>query len=68
MVLYTDGITEAMNNRMEMFDEDRLGQLICQNGHTKSVDLREQIIRSVQTFTDGIPQQDDMTLIVMRVN
>ena len=66
-VLYTDGISEAMNVDSELFGESRLGQLVEEHGHLDSLELRERIIREVQAFVGTADQHDDMTMILLKI-
>jgi len=67
LLFFTDGISEAMNNQEDCFGETRLGQLVAEHGHMPSDQLRERILREVDTFVDGAPQHDDMTMILVRI-
>ncbi len=67
LVLYTDGITEAINDRNELFGMERLVQTIRSNGTLSSKDLIEKIQDDVMRFADGQPQFDDITLMVLKV-
>ena len=66
-VLYTDGITEAMNHEGECFGDARLASLIGQHSDLPAEELRERILREIDAFTDSALQQDDMTMVVLRV-
>ena len=66
-LLYTDGITEAMNPDGEYFGEQRLGSIIQQQAHLPFEELRERILRDVGMFVAGAPQQDDMTMLLLKV-
>jgi serine phosphatase RsbU (regulator of sigma subunit) len=66
-VLYTDGITEAMNHEGECFGDARLASLIGQHADLPADELRERILREIDAFTDSALQQDDMTMVVLRV-
>jgi sigma-B regulation protein RsbU (phosphoserine phosphatase) len=66
-VLFTDGISEAMNPQADCFGEGRLGQLVEEHGHLSSEELRERILREIQTFVGGADQHDDMTMILLKV-
>jgi serine phosphatase RsbU (regulator of sigma subunit) len=66
-VFFTDGISEAMNDADEWFGEDRLSSLVEVHAALPSEELRERILREVESFVSGAPQHDDMTLIVMKV-
>ena len=52
-VLFTDGITEAMNPAGDCFGEQRLGALIQQQAHLPFEELRERILREVSAFVGG---------------
>jgi phosphoserine phosphatase RsbU/P len=67
MVFYTDGITEAVNDREEMYDLPRLIETIRKNSNGSSQELADEIIRSVFSFSGTTPQFDDITLMVVRV-
>jgi sigma-B regulation protein RsbU (phosphoserine phosphatase) len=65
LVLYTDGITEARGTSMEMFELQRLDEvLLAENGPPQ--DVVRQIIRSVEQFTQHAPAGDDRTLLLVR--
>ncbi len=67
LVLYTDGITEAQNDKEEMFDVPRLIETIRNNRNSSSQVIADEIIRSVFSFSDTQPQFDDITLMVVKV-
>ncbi|HEY6361005.1 MAG TPA: SpoIIE family protein phosphatase [Vicinamibacterales bacterium] len=67
LVLFTDGITEAMNPAGECFGEQRLGALIQQQAHLPFEELRERILREVNGFVGSAAQQDDMTMLLLKV-
>ncbi|MGH9146582.1 MAG: PP2C family protein-serine/threonine phosphatase, partial [Vicinamibacterales bacterium] len=66
-VLFTDGISEAMNAQSDCFGEGRLGQLVEEHSHLSSEELRERILREIQTFVGAADQHDDMTMILLKV-
>lgn len=68
MVLYTDGITEAVNDREEMFDLPRLIEVIRNNSSSSSKEIADEIIRSVFSFSGTQPQFDDITLMVVKTS
>jgi serine phosphatase RsbU (regulator of sigma subunit) len=67
LVLFTDGISEAMNPESDMFGESRLVQLVAEHGHLPVEELRERILREIEAFRAGAPQHDDMTMILLKV-
>jgi serine phosphatase RsbU (regulator of sigma subunit) len=66
-VFFTDGMSEAMNPGDECFGETRLGELIQQNGHLSSEELRERILGEIRTFVGTASQHDDMTMLLLKV-
>jgi sigma-B regulation protein RsbU (phosphoserine phosphatase) len=67
IVFYTDGITEAMNAQSDLFGEGRLGRIVEEHGHLDSGELRERILREIESFVGGADQHDDMTMILLKV-
>ena len=67
IVLYTDGITEAMNAESDLFGDSRLSRIVEEHGHLESGELRERILREIEAFVGAANQHDDMTMILMKV-
>jgi sigma-B regulation protein RsbU (phosphoserine phosphatase) len=67
IVLYTDGVTEAINETDEMFETDRLKETIRAHHSSPADTIADQIIREVFAFSGTQPQFDDITLMVVRV-
>jgi phosphoserine phosphatase RsbU/P len=66
-LLFTDGISEAMNDADDCFGETRLGDIVREHAHLPSDELRERILREISSFVGDAPQHDDMTMILLRV-
>ncbi len=66
LLLYTDGITEAMNAKNEEFGEERLIATLKANKDKNVYDIRKAIIQEVQKFSARKAQDDDMTLLVCK--
>jgi phosphoserine phosphatase RsbU/P len=66
LVVFSDGVTEAMNTAGDEFGEERL--LPCLNEHRGSTPekLRDRILASVRTFAASAAQNDDLTALVLR--
>ena len=64
LLIYSDGLTEATGPREELFGEDRLLQLIREEGDAGATGLREKILGAVEEFTRGEEQSDDITLVI----
>ena len=68
VVLYTDGISEAMNRHGELYGDQRLYELV--RGVPDQLgarDVADRIFGSLREFLDGEEARDDMTLMVVRV-
>ncbi len=67
LLLFTDGITEAMNSRLEEYGEERLVQLLSERASALTV---EELVRLVTqeaiAFAEGAPASDDMTVLGVR--
>lgn len=67
LVLYTDGITEAMDPQGEEFGRERLAELVRQGSGWTAQELVWNVRQRLQEFTQGQPLADDTTLIVGKV-
>jgi serine phosphatase RsbU (regulator of sigma subunit) len=67
-MLFTDGISEAMSPTDEYFGEGRLGGLIEEHRHLPFEELRERILREIRAFVGTASQQDDMTMLLLKVD
>ena len=66
LLLYTDGITEAMNSRRQLFGEERLLKVIREYGHLRVKPFIEKVKLELYSFTEGQPQYDDITLVAIK--
>jgi sigma-B regulation protein RsbU (phosphoserine phosphatase) len=66
VVIGTDGIWEAVSPGGEMFGKDRLKTLIREHANDDAPTLIRAVDRAVTVFRDNAPQNDDMTLAVVR--
>lgn len=66
LVLYTDGITEAINNDEEDFGEERLERLVAENAVLSAQQLTDLILDAVTDFAEEQNLFDDATLIVLK--
>lgn len=66
LVLFSDGITEAMDPEETEFGSSRLKEIL--NGHVNSPveELQRVILSAVETFTRGARQADDLTLLLVK--
>jgi serine phosphatase RsbU (regulator of sigma subunit) len=67
IIMFTDGISEAMNARSEEFTEKRIEDVIREMSGASAEEMKDRIITKVREFSKGVPQSDDITLIVIKV-
>jgi transposase len=66
LVIYTDGITEAMNTRKDQYGEARLIQVIKENAHLTPAEFVNALNESIAQFTQGAEQNDDITVVAIK--
>ncbi|MCG6551459.1 MAG: serine/threonine-protein phosphatase, partial [Candidatus Magnetominusculus sp. LBB02] len=59
----TDGVTEAMDRQNRLFDEDRLEAVLRENHGRASREMTENVISTLEQFTAGADQSDDITVL-----
>ncbi|MBN2325209.1 MAG: SpoIIE family protein phosphatase [Spirochaetes bacterium] len=67
LFIYTDGITEAMNEKREQFGEQRLIDFIYKYHHLPSSEFKLKLNDEIGAFTKGYPQNDDITFVVVKL-
>lgn len=68
IVAYTDGVTEAENDFLELYGEDRLMEIVKQlEAGMDEKAVVKHIYQSVKAFSAGHPQNDDITLMSLKV-
>lgn len=66
VVLYTDGVPEAMNPQAEEYGQKRFEQVVRNCASEGPRVIIDAVLRDIGQFTRGIPQHDDITLVVLR--
>jgi len=66
LVLFSDGVTEAMDPEEAMYGTERLLELLNGQEESPLADLQKNILESVENFTRGARQADDVTLLLVR--
>lgn len=67
-VLYTDGVTEAANKKGVMFEQQKLIEVVEKNKDKSVQDILSAIEHDVKRFAPEFSKQDDLTVIVIKVN
>lgn len=66
LLAYTDGITEAKNLNDEEYGEEKLISVVIRNSHLKAYEIAEKIFSDNMIFSQGLPQYDDKTLLLVK--
>ncbi len=67
IVLFTDGISEAMNVADEEWDEERLMASVRACWRRPAIEMIDCLMRDADAFVAGAPQHDDMTIMIVKV-
>ena len=67
LVAYTDGVTEAANASGELWGLESIEKLLRSCSQKAPKEIVECILAELSDFTNGEPQRDDVTLVVMKV-
>jgi sigma-B regulation protein RsbU (phosphoserine phosphatase) len=68
LFLYTDGVTEALNSKNELFSDERL---LAEMGSSMAKDVEGitlEIRTKIREYTDSAPQSDDIAMMMIRFN
>ena len=65
-LFYTDGITEAMNEKQQQLGEDAIVDLLKTKGHLSAESIQHAILTKVEKFRGPAEQHDDVTMIVVK--
>ena len=66
LCVYTDGVTEAVNDRDEEFGLDRLSEIVTAGRRRPVRELCDDVLAAVADFARDMPQYDDQTLLLLR--
>jgi len=66
LVIYSDGITESVNEREEEFEEERLIEVVKNNAGRSASGIRDRIDEALSRFVGTTAPVDDMTLMIIK--
>lgn len=66
LVMYTDGVTEAMNPAFEELGEERLDRILSGLADKSSQEIVEAVKTGIADFVNGAEQSDDITMLVLK--
>jgi sigma-B regulation protein RsbU (phosphoserine phosphatase) len=68
LVIFTDGVIEALNEREEEYGEPRLLEVLCAGAASTPDELLRRLLSDVDTFVGATPQHDDITCMLVKIS
>ena len=68
IILFTDGVTEAMNKNNVEYSDERLEELSIKNGDLSADSILKEILKDLELHTDGAEQSDDVTSLILKIS
>jgi sigma-B regulation protein RsbU (phosphoserine phosphatase) len=66
LILYTDGVTEAMNAASEVYSDEKLLETIMRSENKTAEGLVREIVQSVHAYAGVESQSDDITILALK--
>ncbi|MBS1514200.1 MAG: SpoIIE family protein phosphatase [Bacteroidetes bacterium] len=66
-VFYTDGLTEAFNEKKELYSQARLSSVLSENMNKSAVEITDACLDDLKQFRGAAEQNDDITLLVVKI-
>jgi phosphoserine phosphatase RsbU/P len=66
LVMYTDGVSEAMNQNEDQFTEEKLEEILKESTQLSAKEIIKKVQQALERHTKGTPQSDDITLVVLK--
>jgi phosphoserine phosphatase RsbU/P len=66
LVVFSDGVAEALNPDGREFSDDQLLSCVQASRGLSAAGLLKRILATVDEFSAGVPQRDDLTVLVLR--
>ena len=67
LLLMSDGFPELFNEKKEMLDYPQVKQIFAETAHAQPEDILSHLKRSIEKWSNGRPQNDDITFIILKV-
>jgi serine phosphatase RsbU (regulator of sigma subunit) len=68
LVLFTDGVNEYENKSGEQYGKKHLAEVLKTMGTSSAKRILNAILSDINSFSQGVPQQDDITILVIKRN
>jgi sigma-B regulation protein RsbU (phosphoserine phosphatase) len=66
LIMYSDGITEAMDEEGQEYSEEKLLALCNEFSYLSADEIKKRIVSAVHSHARNVPQSDDMTLLILK--
>jgi sigma-B regulation protein RsbU (phosphoserine phosphatase) len=66
LIIYSDGISDAVNEFDQPFGEERLRECVTRNAGMSAADIMARLVEAVKAHEGGTPRIDDLTLVVIK--
>jgi PAS domain S-box-containing protein len=66
LLLFTDGVTEAVDRQLRMFGDERLTAIVRESANLPAAEILDRILDAVKEFSEGEPQFDDITMMAIK--
>ncbi len=66
LILYSDGVTEAINPKGDFYGSDRLSSVLSENFHLSADRIAKAINEDIEAFRENEAISDDLSLIVLK--
>jgi sigma-B regulation protein RsbU (phosphoserine phosphatase) len=66
LLLFTDGVTDAIDETGELFSDDRLHACFGARADRPASEMVASLVEAVNGFAAGVPQEDDITILALR--
>ncbi len=66
LIIYTDGVTEALNENMEQYGEDRLKEILMKNNRKNATEIKQALLSDIKKFAGTASQSDDITFVLLK--
>jgi serine phosphatase RsbU (regulator of sigma subunit) len=66
IILYTDGVTEALNSQNQMFELNHLIGIVEKYGHLSAQKICDSLLEELKKFMGSAPQYDDITIVAIK--
>jgi sigma-B regulation protein RsbU (phosphoserine phosphatase) len=68
LLIGTDGIWETQNKKGEKFGKERLKAIVQQHNGSSSQEMAQAVITTLECYRENSIQQDDITLVIVKLD